>query len=217
MSLAPTLLTLRVLVPLAGTLAVGGLEVGTDVRTISPAPATVTLVAATVPTILTQTGPTAAPDASAVALIGHAPSLGRTLLITPALPDVAGETNDLTPTLVWGGGAAPDRALVTVGGLVPAVVIDGGQRIYPPAGSVLISPQAPTVVPPDAQVPLREPTRAQLGMIELAPTLVTGMTLALPASVLTAQGYAPQLVGLRYGWQPLPPAAAPGWTEVPRV
>lgn len=217
MSLAPTLLTVLVVTPLAGAATVAGREVGTDVRYVSPAPAAVVLTAGSVPTIITQEGPTAAPEAAAVIVAASPPTLLRTLIVTPTLNDAPGETNDLTPTLVWGGGAAPDRALVTVGGLSPALLRDGGQTVYPTAGSVLIAPLAPDVTLPAGQIQLREPHRAQLGLADLAPDLLTTVSQSVPAGTVSAAGLAPALVGLRYDWQPVPPAAPAAWTEVPRV
>lgn len=216
MSLAPTLLKIRTIAPGVGSAGVLGLTIATSIAYVSPSPAAVTLGAEAFPTLIVQEGPTAAPETAPIAVTGLVPSLLRTLVVSPGLADLAGESNDLTPTLVWGGGAAPAAGAVGVAGLAPALIRNGEQTIYPSTGAAILAPLVPAVSILDSQSPVREPARGQVDLLGYEPTLLTQLVQGVEPAALAVIGLAPTLVGLRYDWQPVAPATAT-WTRIPGV
>jgi hypothetical protein len=215
MALAPTLLKFLTIAPAVAAASISGPTPSFPLAYLQPARAAVT-VNSLAPTVVQQAGPYAGPDISPVVLNPLAPTLLRTLIIYPTLPDAAGESNDLSVTVIWGTNAAPSTGLVTVGGLGPILIRDSGGLATPP---YLSTPARMVGLAPDLGIPaenerLKTPREAPLGMILLEPTLLTTVTLENGIdSPVTMVGLAPTF-SFRYGWTTVEAATTPVWTDV---
>ena len=216
MSLAPTLLKERTISVSVGLVATGGLIASMSLGFLTPASATVSFSTDTIPTVMVQTGPIAEPTQAPLSLDGQIPFLERILVIAPALPDSIPDENDLTPTLVWGDHADAGVGLVRMAGLVPAVITDGGQKIFPDVGSVVLAGLLPTASVPAGQDGVALPNRTELVAIGLVPDVLSTFPSDVDVGVLTIVGLIPDLA-VRYGWQTVALAGDPGWVDVPTV
>lgn len=215
MALAPTLLKFLTIAPAVAAASIGGQTPSFQLAYPQPARAALS-VAGLIPTVVQQAGPYAGPDISAVVLNPLAPTLLKTLIICPTLPDAAGESNDLSVTVLWGDYVAPTRAVVTVGGLGPILLTDGAGLATP---AYLATPAQVVGLVPDLVIPLenerlKTPREAPLGMVLLEPTLLTTVTLENGVdSPVTMVGLAPTF-SFRYGWTTVEAATTPVWTDV---
>jgi hypothetical protein len=215
MALAPTLLTFLTIAPSAAAAAIGGQVPTYDIAYPQPARASLS-ISGLIPTVLQQAGPYAGPEIGEVTLNPLGPTLLTTLIVYPTLPDAAGESNDLSVTVLWEANPAPLSGLITVGGLSPSLIINDGQIVTP---AYLSAPATMAGLVPDLVIslqeqPLKTPREAQLGMILLEPTMVTTVTLENGVdSPITMVGLAPSF-SFRYGWTTVEAATTPVWTDV---
>ncbi len=215
MALAPTLLKFLTIAPAVAAASISGPTPSFPLAYLQPARAAVS-INSLAPTVVQQAGPYAGPDISAVVLNPLAPTLLKTLIICPTLPDAAGESNDLSVTVLWGDYVAPTRAVVTVGGLGPILLTDGAGLATP---AYLATPAQVVGLVPDLVIPLenerlKTPREAPLGMVLLEPTLLTTVTLENGVdSPVTMVGLAPTF-SFRYGWTTVEAATTPVWTDV---
>ncbi len=214
MALAPTLLKFLTIAPAVAAASIGGQTPSFQLAYPQPARAALS-VAGLIPTVVQQAGPYAGPDISAVILNPLAPTLLRTLIVYPTLPDSEGESNDLSVTVIWGTNTAPSAGSVTVSGLGPILLTDGGGRATP---AYLSTPARMIGLAPDLGIPaenerLKTPREAPLGMVLLEPTLLTTVTLESSVGSVAVVGLAPTF-SFRYGWTTVESASTPVWTDV---
>lgn len=215
MALAPTLLKFMTIAPAVAAASIGGQLPSSQLAYPQPARASLS-VNSLAPTVVQQAGPYAGPDISAVVLNALAPTLLTTLIVYPTLPDAVGESNDLSVTVLWATNAAPTSGLVTVRGLGPILLTDGGGLATP---AYLSTPARMVGLVPDLVIPLenerlKTPREAPLGMVLLEPTLLTTVTLENGVdSPVTMVGLAPTFA-FRYGWTTVESASTPVWTDV---
>ncbi|MFY4731340.1 hypothetical protein [Nitrospira sp. BLG_2] len=222
MALAPTLL--KFLNQSIGVSAVtlAGLAVTAETGQRGPSVGAAS-IAGNAPSIVVVVGPTAAPDSGYIEMGGLQPFLLRTLVIAPGLPDATPEENDLAPTLVWQETAQPAQAPLTLSGQQPVVVSQGGSTfIAAGLGSAVINPLAPTLDLPAGQTGTSAPTLGAAAFTTATePTLLAELAVGIAANqdegtVLSIVGLAPDL-SFQVGWEDVPVAETPSWTDVPRV
>ncbi len=215
MALAPALLKFLTIAPAVAEASIGGQTPSFQLAYPQPAQAALS-VSGLAPTVVQQAGPYAGPDISAVVLNPLAPTLLKTLIVYPTLPDASGESNDLSVTVIWGTNTAPSSGLVTVGGLGPILITDGGGLATP---AYLTTPVQMVGLAPDLGIPaenerLKTPREAPLGMVLLEPTLLTTITLENGVDApVTMVGLAPSF-SFHYGWTAVEAASIPVWTDV---
>lgn len=217
MSLAPSLLKILLVAPVAGAVAVAGVAPSSNIGYCLPTTGAVSTPYANEPTLNVITGPTAEPQFQAyVVIAGNVPTLRVSLTIYPALPDGGGDSAGLAPTLVWGGGTSPLVGLVSINGLPPALAGAGTFQSTVGRGEVVLAGLAPSLQLPAANETLKLPGRAEVAVYGYEPALLTALLIAVDAAAqpLTVTGLAPSL-SLKYGWQTVELTGAAVWTDVP--
>lgn len=208
--LAPVAITQRTITPLASSLTMQGLAPSANPGSLAPAVGAISFLGLT-PALTIQAGPVLNPDPAVLSFVGNVPGLYREKIITPDLPALSGDETPIPPTLLTEWTTKPTApAPMTLTGLNPLIIAGGALTVSPDVGLAQMLGLAATIQVPAGQEGVTLPSRGEIDLVGLAPTLFGIEPLSVDVGGLSLVGLAPELFS-RSAWHDSPRPGARTW------